>query len=273
DRKGTIFTYDEPEDEWHKCAEVQHNTYAYGMVLMQDNIIYVGGERNGKITNGVKSWSFKTRTWRALPSMIHTRSWPSVVLLNNSIYVIGGEVTNGQPKRSVEMYSPGGKWKLVSSMITPRSQAGAVALNCKIFVMGGFDGTDDSQSVECYDPSSNNWTLCEDMNKAHNFPSVAVHNDYIYVLGGITENRTVERYDPQMNEWTMVCSLNVGRGCMGCVWKGDQLWVVGGEQNDKMKNYVSVYYAEYNKWFKRSPIPITDRYSCYVVPKTLLQSQ
>ncbi|XP_017490542.1 PREDICTED: kelch-like protein 4 [Rhagoletis zephyria] len=150
-------------------------------------------------------------------------------------------------------------------MITPRCQAGAVALNDKIFVMGGIN-ENSLKSVECYDPSSNTWKQCGDMNEAHNFPGVAVHNGCIYVLGGISEIKIV---DPQSNKWTKICYLHVGRGCMGCGFVGDQLWVVGG-WNSKS---VSVYYAEVGEWVEKKPIPEAGRYCCYVVPKALLQCE
>ncbi|XP_017493604.1 PREDICTED: kelch-like protein 5 [Rhagoletis zephyria] len=193
DCKCTIFQYDETEDEWQKYAEVEHNAEARGIVLMEDNIIYIGGYQNGKAINGVKSWSLKTKTWRTLPSMIQSRYWPSVVLLNGNVYAIGGRSSDGECTKSVEKYSPGSEWELVSSMITPRSEAGAVALNGKIFVMGGFNGNR-LKSVECYDPSSNTWTQCEDMNEAHNWPGVSTERKnqsiqmylriYVQVQGG-----------------------------------------------------------------------------------------
>ncbi|XP_036338599.1 kelch-like protein 5 [Rhagoletis pomonella] len=169
--KGTIFQYDQTEDEWQNYAEFEHDANRYGMVLMEDNIIFIGGVRDDEITSGVKSWSLKTKTWRTLPSMIQVRRRPSVVLLNGNVYAIGGKIPDGKCTKSVEKYSPGSKWKLVSSMITPRCQAGAVALNDKIFVMGGIN-ENSLKSVECYDPSSNTWKQCGDMNEAHNFPGV-----------------------------------------------------------------------------------------------------
>ncbi|XP_036345403.1 kelch-like protein 1, partial [Rhagoletis pomonella] len=59
DLKGTIFQYNQTGDEWQKYAQVEHDAAAYGMVVMEDNIIYIGGARNGEIINGVKSWSLK----------------------------------------------------------------------------------------------------------------------------------------------------------------------------------------------------------------------
>ncbi|XP_036338594.1 kelch-like protein 1 [Rhagoletis pomonella] len=273
DCKGTIFQYNQPEDEWQNYAEFEHDANRYGMVLMEDNIIYIGGVRDGKITSGVESWSLKTKSWNTLPSMIQSRYFLTVVLLNGNIYAIGGLSTDNQCTKSVEKYSTGSEWELVSSMNTPRCQAGAVALNDKIFVFGGFDGKCHLKSVECYDPSSNTWIQCADMNESHNFPGAAVHKGCIYVLGGLTENKIVERYDPQSNNWTKVSYLHIGRGAMGCVSKDDQLWVVGGEQNKNMKYSVSVYYPECNKWVRKKSVPVAHRYSCYVVPKTLLQSE
>ncbi|XP_017485148.1 PREDICTED: kelch-like protein 5 isoform X2 [Rhagoletis zephyria] len=265
---GTIFQYDQTEDKWQKYAELEHYASAYGMCLMEDNIIYIGGVRDGEITSGVESWSLKTKTWRTLPSMIQSRCWPSVVLLNGNVYAIGGTIAPGQRTQSVEKYSPGGRWKLVSSMIMPRSQASAVALNDKIFVIGGHNGND-LKTVECYDPFSNTWTKCGHMNEINYSPGVAVHNGCIYVLGGTSDKKTLECYDPQSNKWTKMCSLNMGRPYIGCVFVSDQLWAVGGWNS----NSVSVYYAKTDEWLEKKPISEAGRYCCYVVPKALLLNQ
>ncbi|XP_017489237.1 PREDICTED: kelch-like protein 1, partial [Rhagoletis zephyria] len=102
DCKGTIFQYNQPEDEWQNYAEFEHDANRYGMVLMEDNIIYIGGVRDGKITSGVESWSLKTKSWNTLPSMIQSRYFLTVVLLNGNIYAIGGLSTDNQCTKSVE---------------------------------------------------------------------------------------------------------------------------------------------------------------------------
>jgi hypothetical protein len=46
------------------------------------------------------------------------------------------------------------------------------------------------------------------MNKARQFFSVVVVDDYIYALGGDSDEQpTMERFDTASNEWTMVGEL------------------------------------------------------------------
>ncbi|XP_036339272.1 kelch-like protein 5 [Rhagoletis pomonella] len=266
-----IFQYDKAEDEWHKYDDMEYDFSSSEMAFVDDSLIFIGGCSDIKPTNVVKSWNIKTKTWSTLPSMAQPRGWPSVISLNGSIYAIGGWTTIIQRTNSVEIYKPGNGWDFVSSMSTARSGAGAVVLNGKIFVMGGWDGSYQLKSVECYEPSSDSWTQCASMNEGHSLPGVAVSNGCIYILGSemALSCKTVECYDPQNNKWTKICALRDGRYGIGCVSTDDRLWAVGGIPS----NSVSVYNSERDEWIEKKPIPKNGRYSCYVVAKTLFESE
>lgn len=50
-------------------------------------------------------------------------------------------------------------------MSTPRSTVGVVVLDGKLYAVGGRDGSSCLNSVECYDPNTNRWTLVSPMLK------------------------------------------------------------------------------------------------------------
>ena len=57
------------------------------------------------------------------------------------------------------------QWSFVAPMSTPRSTVGVAVLDGKLYAVGGRDGSSCLNSVECYDPNTNRWTLVSPMLK------------------------------------------------------------------------------------------------------------
>lgn len=53
----------------------------------------------------------------------------------------------------------------------------------KIYITGGFDGMESLNSVEVYDPETNQWTLIARMRSYRSGCSCIAYNDHIYVIG------------------------------------------------------------------------------------------
>ncbi|XP_067613805.1 kelch-like protein 5 [Eurosta solidaginis] len=263
---GTIYQYNKTENLWQKWVDIEINLRDYATIFMDENLIFVGGKRDRHRSNEVRSWNFKTKTFKQLPGMNLPRYHHCVTTLNEKIYAIGGCSDGFGILGSVEMYSVSNGWKSVSNMITPRFGACIVAFNHKIYVMGGYNGNK-LKSVECYDPITNCWTQCVDMNETHHFASATVHNGQIFVLGGYSG--AVERYDPQINKWTEICSLSNESWLTGPISIDNQLWAVGGVDS----NCVSIYDEQNDKWIVKREIPQKGEYYCFTVPKVLLKSE
>lgn len=56
--------------------------------------------------------------------------------------------------------------------------------SCIPFLGGWHASTENTDKVECYDPKSNQWTMCAHMRERRYRPGVAVVDGKIYVLGG-----------------------------------------------------------------------------------------
>ncbi|XP_067641728.1 kelch-like protein 5 isoform X2 [Eurosta solidaginis] len=266
-----IFQYDKTDDLWHEWVDIKTDVTKVEVILMDDNLIFIGGTRNDKAIDEVSSWNFNTKIFQRLPSMNQSRYLHYVVELNRKIYAVGGKGANGEILQSVEMYTASDGWKAINSMSTPRAFVNAVVLNEKIYVIGG-ENSNKLKSVECYDPTTNSWTQCADVNEIHSNPGASVHNGQIFVVGGAhnIDSSTVERYDPQRNEWTKICSLNIKCQRPGCISIYNQLWAVGGYQNWCTSNFVSVYDEQNDKWIDKKPIPKDGYYYCFTAPKCLL---
>jgi len=64
------------------------------------------------------------------------------------------------------------------------SALGAVALGGKVYICGGFDGTSSLNSVEIYDPETDEWTMISSMEKHRSASGVVVVDGQIYAIGG-----------------------------------------------------------------------------------------
>jgi kelch-like protein 1/4/5 len=89
-----------------------------------------------------------------------------------------------------------------------------------LYAMGGHDApaSQDScrqfESVERYDPKTDQWTMVGSMINCRDAVGVCCLGDKLYAIGGYNGSKylsAVEAYDPLTNEWEQVASLNAGR--------------------------------------------------------------
>ncbi|XP_049313821.1 kelch-like ECH-associated protein 1B [Bactrocera dorsalis] len=265
-----LLQYNKAENKWQEYASIEIDYKYYRTILKDDNILFIGGERNNEpprsLTQIVRSWNIRNKTWQDLPAMGTARSSHCVVELDDKIYAIGGVKNCSDPLSSVERYTTSDGWKSVKSLNVGRYNANAVALNGKIYIIGGL-GDHLLKSVECYNPDSDTWTSCPDMNEYHLVPAVAAHNGHIYVFGDYGNNKdTIERYNPQRKTWSNICPLNDEWGCKACVSLDNKLWAID-------RNAVSVYDEENDRWEQKYSSPKIDIRSCFIVPADLLTSK
>ena len=79
----------------------------------------------------------------------------------------------------------------------------------KLYVVGGKDGTGTKlSSVECFDPSTGQWSALAAMSTARAYHGVAVVDGKLYAVGGKggTGNavNSVESFDPSTGQWSLV---------------------------------------------------------------------
>ncbi|XP_050321665.1 kelch-like protein 28 [Bactrocera neohumeralis] len=203
--------------------------------------------------------------------MKQVRYGQCVVELDGKIYAIGG-FGDSKVLSSVERYTPSQGWEVVKSLIIGRFDANAEILNGKIYVMGGLRGFQSSiRSVECYNPDSNTWTSCADMNECRDIPFVRAHKGHIYVLDTYSakSRQSVERYDPQRNIWSKICCLNADWARIAGMSLDNKLWFIGRPKSDDWSS-VSVYDEANDRWVKKCSLPNVYGYFRCVVPVALL---
>lgn len=128
--------------------------------------------------------------------------------LNNRIYVIGGEDEYSNITRTVYSFNKNeSQWTRRADLIYARYNCAAVTANNGtgnyIYVIGGLSSRSALDTVEKYDPVSNQWSLVCNMPIEFNSKCVAtVVNNRVLVFGVRLYNRLVVReYSPIYNIW------------------------------------------------------------------------
>jgi hypothetical protein len=117
-----------------------------------------------------------------------------------------------------------GPWVERASMWTPRRGAECIAAHGCIFVIGGVaDDSDQAPPSEKYDPRTDTWEVLADMQIPRFDIRLAVLQDWIYAIGGLTVAQYpyriyIERYHVPSDRWEEVRVFNYDDGDV--VWWG-----------------------------------------------------
>ena len=99
----------------------------------------------------------------------------------------------------MERYDPQSHdWKMVSHMSKRRCGVGVAVLNDLLYAVGGHDGQSYLNSIERYDPQTNQWSAdVAPTSSCRTSVGVAVLDGYLYAVGGqdgVSCLNHVERY-------------------------------------------------------------------------------
>ncbi|XP_002157473.2 kelch-like ECH-associated protein 1 [Hydra vulgaris] len=173
---------------------------------------------------------------------------------NNVVFYMGGY--NRKSFASYGYFNPETEtWFKLGDMCSPRSGAGCVSLGGLIYMVGGrtnsLQGKSDSNSVECYDPYSQEWKNIASLNSSRHRLGVAAVDGVIYAFGGsdgMVHLNTVEKYDSEKNLWEPAPSMNTPRiGVGGTVLNG-VIYAVGGFDSENRLQTVESYMVGESSW-------------------------
>ncbi len=126
-----------------------------------EGMLYVigGALSNESATDKVHCYDPLNKTWTPRKPMPQALSGISAVVLDEYIYIVGCL------SRIVYRYCPAtDTWGQVASMGNTRALCSATVCCDKIYVTGGENQPNSPiDSVECYDPATNKWTLCHSL--------------------------------------------------------------------------------------------------------------
>jgi N-acetylneuraminic acid mutarotase len=167
------------------------------------------GSPEPNISSSVWFYNPSTDSWSTATPISTPVFYYASAVVDNKIYVEGGEDSTGYTGLN-QIYDPQtGTWTEGQSMpvIVHEAAAGATTgalAPAMLYIIGGTsDGFDGVNATQIYDPQANNWTLGAQMLKARLGLGVAVINDSLYAIGGIstiysygTTYATNEQYIP-----------------------------------------------------------------------------
>jgi hypothetical protein len=157
----------------------------------------------------------------------------------------------------------GGTWAIEAPLPVP-SGLGSFAfgsINGEVYAVGGQLGSSVVATLEVYNPATNTWTTKTSMPTARVYPSAAVVNGLLYVIGGCTTfdcaglTGTVEAYDPVTDAWTTKAPMPTPRREFGVGVINGVVYAVGGFSGGGASSSNEVYDPSTNSWSTKASKP------------------
>ena len=238
------------------------------------------------------SLRFSTAQWTQKADMPTARSDFSTCVVDGKIFVIGGSLRlkideyGDMSLSTVEMYDPEtDTWEGKANMPTVRSNVSVSVVDGKIYAIGGSKlkkiqmprgfrtGSEETPTVEMYDPATDTWTQKADMLTSRKTKTCVVDGK-IYAIGGwstVSEQsqlETVEVYDPATDTWAKAQSMNHARCSAAISVVNGEIYAMGGigwpPNRDPSGRYLSnlylssveVFNPKTNQWHKRTDMSV-----------------
>ncbi|MBN3298232.1 GAN protein, partial [Amia calva] len=265
--------YDPNRQLWIDLEPMSIARFGHGVVAAEGFLFVVGGTDENKATlSSGERYDPDTNTWSPIPPMNEPRHNFGIVEIDGLIYVLGGE--DGEKELlSMEAYDMHVKtWKTQSSM----TMIGCYAtMSKKIYAMGGGSYGKLYESVECFDPKTQQWTAICPLKERRTGAVACGVGQELYVFGGV---RSRETEDPQNNEmltcksefyhddfkrWMYLDDQNLciptsSSFVYGAVPIGASIYVVGDLDTGTSYDYVREFKRSTGTWHRTKPLLPSD---------------
>ncbi|XP_077987490.1 kelch-like protein 24 [Glandiceps talaboti] len=230
------------------------------------------GLRTGKFL----SYTPKKGTWDVLSKYLLTPLCGQMMVnLDNDLYICGDSGKFHRYDQETNLLDP------KEDMISPVKSGCVVAAEGKVYVIGGKICGDlyaqGTTLVQCYDPNTNQWKLCNPIPDKCTSVTAALLNGLIYVIGTdccehLQSTKKVLRYNPTTDTWCRVADLNKSRQSSSAVVCNGKLYVTGGFNVSQIPEDVPVreiecYDPATDEWSIVDDLPIDIAFhQCVSVP-------
>ena len=184
-RLGILKRYDSESKRWQVKAPLHVARSGASLVSVGNFLYAIGGKAsNNQMLSSVERYSITEDKWEMQTDMSHQRAYAvSASVANSNILVVGGINEVGEMDtidhivvirtylRSCEMYNTTAEvWFPVADLCLPRAFSGISVHRDKVYVFGG-EGTATRyhKSVECYDCTTNKWSIVSQMPEPKKF--------------------------------------------------------------------------------------------------------
>jgi N-acetylneuraminic acid mutarotase len=157
-------------------------------------------------------------------------------------------------------------WQERRPLPVPRQETAVVALDGRVVVIGGFDRTATIvDTVEAYDPSTDEWTTLPRLPRPLHHINAAVAGGAIWIVGAL-ERRGADlfaatgvmlSYEPGATSWRDRGTMPAGteRGASFVAAIGDRIYVAGGLRSGADVADFSLYEITADRWTMLPPLP------------------
>lgn len=189
--------YDPVTDSWESKASMPTARYDLVASAANGKIYLIGGfdYKGPYCLNITEVYDPKTDLWISKASMPTGVMSCASAVIDDKIYVLGGRVytsTSGYDCNLTQIYYPfKDVWTYGVPLPEPVTYATAGATTGafapkRIYVLGGRQMLDSLNFTQIYNPETNNWIIGNSMPTARCRFGVAVVNDQLYAIGGLT---------------------------------------------------------------------------------------
>lgn len=257
--ENSIERYDLDTGIWETVGETS-DAPGFPTALTHNGLIVVDGEawliggrvgrHPGWVTDSIVILDLNTYTWRDGPTLPVPFAGGGAVLIDQRIHVFGGLDENAECDVDLHLVydldSPADGWQDWSDTAPfpqPRNHFATVLFEDHVYVIGGQIGHDNCAAytkqrqqtnlVHRYNPESNTWTKLGNLPwvQSHAEPSTFVHNDRIWMIGGVSNADRVLSYDANTDEWTWHAELDLPQDLLAPgarIFNGNQMYIFGG---------------------------------------------
>lgn len=226
--------YDVAADSWETLQPLPIGLHHLGIAAYNDQIYVAGGFTDLNFTPDARVWTYdpEADTWTQLNDLPSPVGAHLLVVVDETLYLVGG-VPGGTTLWAYN--ADDDSWKTsVAPMPTAREHLGATALEDRLIVVGGRWTAGNLQTVEAYDPVSDNWETLPDMPTPRGGFNVAAVDGRVYAAGGeefssggCTFNRA-EVYDPVDEAWARLPDMPTARHGLTMASVDGRWYVIGG---------------------------------------------
>ncbi|MBI3096757.1 MAG: hypothetical protein HYY93_00705, partial [Planctomycetes bacterium] len=181
--------------------------------------------------------------WTATTALTTARDSHTSVAHNGYIYVMGGWVggvaVNGVEYATINANGTLGAWTATTALMTARSSHTSVVYSGYLYVIGGDTGSGYLNDVQCAPIDANGtvgaWTPTTALSTVRSGPGSAVHNGYLYVMGGTSSGGQLNDVqvapisaNGTVGTWTTTLPFTTARSTPRPIAYNGYLYVIGG---------------------------------------------
>lgn len=267
-KNGCASCYIPATETWFDLTRLPSFNEVRAVTICEGFVFAIGWE-DDRIT--IEKFDPRKNQWSELLSDVGTRPMAAVSVEDKILILKENGVSCFTPADSL--------LQEVAPMDSVRRGLCAVALNGFVYAIGGHDGLRNLglNSVEKYDPGSNEWEYVASMDERRCFASATVMGSKVLVVGGTGDCflplSNCELYDPVTDVWSLLpAELNVPRSnaAVGKVKK--KIFVFGGTYSNGI---VECYDKDKDEWTEVGRIASTMNFNHACVtwlPKALFKS-